>query len=220
MPWTAAGTERAGRRRKPEMSGAVLAGFLTSLSLILAIGAQNAFVLRQGLLRNHVLPLVLFCALSDALLIAAGVAGFGAVAGQVPWLPAAMTVAGAAFLIVYGALRFRAAFRGDYTVILTGRGGTLGATLATAAAITWLNPHVYLDTLALIGAIGAGFEGMDRVAFAMGAMSASLVFFAALGFGAASLAPVMSSARAWRMLDVGIGAVMWLIAAGLLTSLG
>lgn len=199
------------------MTGA-LTGFLTSLSLILAIGAQNAFVLRQGLLKAHVGPLVLFCGASDALLIGAGVAGFGAVSDAVPWLPTAMALAGAAFLLVYGALRFLAAVRSEYELELRGGSGPLRATLGTAAAITWLNPHVYLDTLALIGAISTRFEGQARVAFALGAMAASFAFFATLGYGARLLAPIMRSARAWRILDVGIGVVMWSIAAGLIAS--
>ena len=197
---------------------AAATGFATSLSLILAIGAQNAFVLRQGLLSAHVGPLVLFCGASDALLIAAGVAGFGAIADAVPWLPTAMALTGAAFLVAYGALRLRAAIRGDYEMVLRGDGGTLGAALATAAAITWLNPHVYLDTLALLGAISTRFAGEARLAFAAGAMTASFAFFAALGYGARLMAPLMQSARAWRILDLGIAGVMWSIAAGLIAS--
>ena len=200
---------------------AALTGFLTSASLILAVGAQNAFVLRQGLLRRHVGPLVAFCTLSDAVLIAAGVAGFGWVTAAVPWLPRAMVSGGAAFLLVYGAMRFRAAWTGDYAMALAGEGGTLGRTIGVAAAITWLNPHVYLDTLALLGAISTTFEGAAaKVAFALGAILASGAFFALLGYGARLLAPVMRSARAWRTLDVSVGAVMWAIAAGLILGVG
>ena len=200
------------------MSAAVT-GFFTGLSLILAIGAQNAFVLRQGLLRAHVGPLVALCALSDAVLIAAGVAGFGWVVARAPWLPAVMAAAGAAFLIVYGALRLRAAWRGDYAVVLSGASAGLAATLAAGAAFTWLNPHVYLDTLGLVGAVSTQYAGAEKWAFGIGAALSSFVFFASLGFGARLLAPVMSSARAWRVLDTGIGLVMWALALGLLASL-
>ena len=208
-----------GARQPDSVLPAAATGFLASLSLILPIGAQNAFVLRHGLMRAHVLPLVLFCAASDAVLISAGVAGFGLVAKQAPWLPTLMSIAGALFLLVYGALRLRAALAGEYAMALDGRTGSLSRTLATAAAITWLNPHVYLDTLALLGAISSGFEGSARVAFGAGAVMASFAFFVALGYGSAFLAPVMSSARAWRLLDFVIAAVMWTIAAGLLAPL-
>ena len=200
------------------MLSAAATGFASSLSLILAIGAQNAFVLRQGLLRSHVLPLVLFCGASDALLIALGVAGFGWAVASVPWLPAALAWAGAAFLVCYAALRLRAAVQGSYALALGDGGGSLGSTLATAGAITWLNPHVYLDTLALLGAISTGFEGGERTAFALGAMSASFAFFAALGYGARLLAPVMTSVRAWQVLDAVIALIMILIAVGLVRS--
>ncbi len=202
-----------------ETLGPGLTGFATGLSLILAIGAQNAFVLRQGLLRAHVLPLVLLCALSDALLIAAGVAGFGVAVRAAPWLPSLMALAGAAFLLAYGALRLRASWRGDYALVLEGRSAGLWPTLATGAAFTWLNPHVYLDTLGLVGAYSTRYLGADKWAFGVGAVSASFAFFAALGFGARLLAPVMRSARAWQVLDAGIGFVMWLLALGLLASL-
>lgn len=194
-------------------------GFATGLSLILAIGAQNAFVLRQGLLRRHVMPLVLFCAASDAVLIAAGVAGFGALAARWPAFPTVMAAAGAAFLLVYGALRLRAAWRGDGALDPGGQSPTLAATLATAAAFTWLNPHVYLDTVGLIGAISTQFHGTDRLAFGAGAVVASFVFFTALGFGARWLAPLLRTRAAWRGLDAGIGVVMWVLAAKLLARL-
>ena len=196
---------------------AAAAGFATSLSLILAIGAQNAFVLRQGLIGAHVGPLVLFCAASDAILIAAGVAGFGSIVGQAPWLPQAMALAGAAFLLGYGALRLRAAWLGSSALEAAGRARGLWPTLATAAAFTWANPHVYLDTLGLIGAISTGYPaGAARWAFGTGAVAASFVFFASLGYGARLLAPLMARPRAWQVLDVGVAAVMWTLAAHLL----
>lgn len=197
------------------MFEAAAAGFLTGLSLILAIGAQNAFVLRQGLRREHVGAVVAVCAGSDALLIAGGVAGFGAVSQAVPWLAAAMRWAGVAFLLVYGTLRFRAALKGGEALRPAGGSGAgLRAVLATCLVLTWANPHVYLDTVVLLGSISAQYPGRG-VAFAGGAMAASAVFFSTLGFGARLLAPVFARAGAWVWLEVGVGMVMWALAAGL-----
>ena len=200
------------------MIAAAATGFASAFALILAIGAQNAFVLRQGLLKTHVFPLALFCALSDAVLIGAGVWGFGAVVTVYPAFPRIMALAGAAFLICYGAMRLWAAWKGDYTLQLAGQSTSLAATIATAAAFTWLNPHVYLDTLGLIGAISTQFMGADKVAYAIGAMTSSFVFFFSLAYGARLLAPLMQSARAWRILDVIIAVVMYALAFKLLIS--
>ncbi|PUB12822.1 LysE/ArgO family amino acid transporter [Yoonia sediminilitoris] len=195
-----------------------LTGFATAFALILAIGAQNAFVLRQGLAGAHVFPLCLLCALSDAILITAGVLGFGAIVALYPMLPQIMAWGGAAFLLVYGALRLWAAWQGDYALQIAGQTAGLWATLATGAAFTWLNPHVYLDTLGLIGAISTQFTATGaKLAFGIGAVSASFVFFFSLGYGARLLAPVMTSARAWQLLDVLIGLVMWALAFKLLS---
>ncbi|WP_300513153.1 LysE/ArgO family amino acid transporter [Aliiroseovarius sp.] len=199
------------------MLWAGLTGFATGFSLILAIGAQNAFVLRQGLLRQHVFWLCLFCAGSDAVLIAAGVAGFAALVLALPALPMVMSLAGAAFLFVYGLTRFREAWIGEYALQIDGQSRSLKKTIAIAAAFTWLNPHVYLDTLGLIGAISTGFaDGAQKWAFGSGAVLASFSFFFSLGYGARLLAPIMQSPRAWRVLDLLIGLVMWAIAAKLL----
>jgi len=199
------------------MIAAALTGFATGFALILAIGAQNAFVLRQGLAKAHVFWLCLFCAGSDALLIAAGVLGFGAMVALFPSLPTIMTLGGAAFLIVYGATRFFAAWRGDYAMQIAGETKGLWATLATAAAFTWLNPHVYLDTLGLVGAVSTEFADVaQKTAFGGGAVTASFVFFFGLGYGARILAPIMQTARAWRILDALIGVVMWILAFSLL----
>lgn len=200
------------------MITAAITGFATAFALILAIGAQNAFVLRQGLLKTHVFSLALFCALSDAALIIAGVWGFGAIVALWPALPTIMAYAGAAFLFCYGLMRFWAAYLGDYDMQLAGQSGTLAATIATAAAFTWLNPHVYLDTLGLIGAISTQFEGVDKLGFGIGAVTSSFVFFFSLAYGARLLAPLMRSAKAWRVLDVLIGIVMWALAFKLLFS--
>lgn len=198
------------------MTGAAATGFFTGLSLILAIGAQNAFVLRQGILRQHVFALALFCALSDAVLIAAGVAGFAALTMALPALPFVMSLAGAAFLVVYGLARARVAIAGGQALTPGEAAPGLGRTLALAAAFTWANPHVYLDTLGLIGAVSTGFaQGGERLAFGLGAVTASFVFFFGLGYGARLLAPMMRSMTAWRILDALIAVTMFAIAAKL-----
>ncbi len=195
-----------------------LTGFATAFALILAIGAQNAFVLRQGLMRSHVFWICLVCALSDAVLIAAGVAGFGAVVDRYPALPQIMLWAGAAFLMFYGATRIWAAWRGGQ-VIVGGEGPAqpLVPALLTCLALTWLNPHVYLDTFGLIGAVSTQFApGTERLAFGIGAVASSFTFFFSLGYGARLLAPLMRTERTWRILDLGIGLLMWALAVGLL----
>jgi L-lysine exporter family protein LysE/ArgO len=192
-----------------------LAGFALGFSLILAIGAQNAFVLRQGLRREHVLAVVLVCAISDAVLIAAGVSGFGALSEAVPGLERIMRYGGAAFLLVYGARAFWAAWRGGAALEAGEGAGSLARAVLTCLALTWLNPHVYLDTVVLLGAVSAQYA--DRLAFGLGATSASFVFFFALGYGARLLAPLFRRPESWRVLDVLVGAVMWAIAVGLLT---
>ncbi|RCW89014.1 LysE/ArgO family amino acid transporter [Paracoccus lutimaris] len=193
---------------------AYLAGFGTSLSLIVAIGAQNAFVLKQGLLRHHVFATCAFCALSDALLITAGVMGAGAIASSAPWFLEVMRWGGVIFLLAYGAKAFLAAWRGG-AALKAGQGAaSLGATLAVIAALTWLNPHVWLDTVVLLGSISSGWP--DKTGFLIGAVSGSIIFFFALGYGARLLAPVFAKPIAWQVLDVLVGLVMWSIALGLI----
>lgn len=199
------------------MWAAALTGYATAFSLILAIGAQNAFVLRQGLLREHVFVICAICAVSDAILITAGVAGFGAIVAAFPALPDVMRLAGAAFLIVYGFMRFVASWRGGTGLGTASGPGSLRAAVLICLAFTWANPHVYLDTLGLIGAVSTQFEGRERLAFGLAAIAASFTFFFGLGYGARLLAPVMRSARAWQVLDFGIGVVMWALAYWLLT---
>ena len=197
------------------MMSSFFPGFLLSLSLILAIGAQNAFVLRQGLRREHVFWVCLTCAISDALLIAAGVAGFGALAQAVPWFETVMRYGGATFLIVYGWRNAVSAWRGGGALQADGHVPTsLRRTLLTLMALTWLNPHVYLDTLVLLGSISAQYE--DRLAFGAGAVLASFTFFFALGYGARLLQPVFAKPFSWRVLDGIIALTMWMIAASLL----
>lgn len=196
------------------MSTSLFAGFVLGFSLILAIGAQNAFVLRQGLRREHVFPLCLTCAVSDAILIAAGVAGFGTLAHAVPWFETVMRYGGAIFLTWYGLRSLNSAWRGGAVMeVREGERVSLKSVLLTVLAFTWLNPHVYLDTVVLIGSISAQYD--DRMAFALGAMISSFVFFFSLGYGAGMLSPVFSRPRAWQVLDLVIGVVMLAIAAKL-----
>lgn len=187
-----------------------LQGLALSLGLIVAIGAQNAFVLRQGLRREQVGTIVAFCALADAALIAAGVMGMAQVLGERPALARLLALAGAAFLAVYGvralrrarsAQRLQAAVEGPTSL---GR----GAALAQAAAFTLLNPHVYLDTVLLVGGIGARHPAALRGWFIVGASAASLAWFALLGYGARWAAPWFARPRAWQMLDALIGLTM------------
>ncbi|MFC5741126.1 LysE/ArgO family amino acid transporter [Dyella tabacisoli] len=195
---------------------AALAGFTLSLSLILAIGAQNAFVLKQGLRREHVFWTCLLCALSDAVLILFGVTGLSIVLTKAPWLGPLMRYGGVAFLVLYGAKSFIAAWKSSDTLMpVEGMTSPLLPTLLTCAALTWLNPHVYLDTVLLIGSISTQFHEA-RWWFAAGAMSASLCFFFALGYGARLLRPVFAKPVAWRVLEVLVGLTMWSIALKLL----
>jgi L-lysine exporter family protein LysE/ArgO len=189
-------------------------GLALSFGLIVAIGAQNAFVLRQGLRREHVGGVVLFCAAADALLIAAGVMGMAQALGQSPNLARALALAGAVFLAVYGwqALRrARQAHRLDAAE--AGSALTLGGAVAQAAAFTLLNPHVYLDTVMLVGAIGAQQPAALQGWFISGAAGASLGWFSLLGFGARWLAPLFARPRAWQVLDGLIGATMFVLSA-------
>lgn len=199
------------------MISAAATGFMSALSLIVAIGAQNAFVLRQSLTRNHIFAVCMFCALSDAVLIVAGVLGFGAAVTVFPSLPKILAVAGACFLAVYAVIRLREAWRGHYLREVDGRSHGLRKTLLIIAAVTWLNPHVYLDTMGLLGAISVQFETAGlRAVFAAFACLASFTFFFGLGYGGRFLAPVMRSVRAWRILDTAIAAVMAALAVSLL----
>jgi L-lysine exporter family protein LysE/ArgO len=194
----------------------LFAGFMLGLSLILVIGSQNAFVLRLGLRGEHVLPVALTCALSDAVLILAGVTGFAQVSAVTPWAEPVMRYAGAAFLIVYGARSFKSAFAAESSLQVSGTATiTLQGALLTCLALTWLNPHVYLDTVVLIGSISTQFEE-GRGLFALGAMLASFTFFFSLGYGARLLRPFFARPGTWRVLDGGIGLVMWVTAARVL----
>lgn len=200
------------------MFEAAATGYLTALSLILAIGAQNAFVLRQGVRREHVFWVCLVCSVSDALLITAGVSGFGQIVDKWPGFPTLMAWGGAIFLFFYGALRFRSAYLGDALVVDTSPRAPLSRTMAACLALTWLNPHVYLDTVGLIGAVSTQFHDLAKVVFGIAAVAASFTFFFSLGYGARLLAPLLATTRAWRILDTGIAVLMWCLAIWLLNS--
>lgn len=197
-----------------------LSGFFLGLSLIVAIGAQNAFILRQGLLRQHVFILCLICALSDAILISAGVAGLGTLISSSPTLITVVTLGGAAFLFGYAALAFYRAWR-PQVMEASGKGQTsLKAAIAACLAFTFLNPHVYLDTVVLLGSLSAQFEGTSRLQYALGAIVAAASWFFALGYGARLLEPIFARPLAWRVLDILIGLIMIAIGVGLLGGLG
>ena len=193
-----------------------LQGFATSGALIVAIGAQNAFVLRQGIRREHVLAVVLVCALSDALLIALGVAGLGALVRTSPALLAVARYGGAAFLIGYGLLAARRVLHGASMAAAADTRLSLRAAVAACLAFTYLNPHCWLDTVVLLGSIASQQPDGARAAFGIGATSASVAWFFALGFGARALRGVFARPAAWRALDAVIALVMWAIAASLL----
>ena len=191
------------------------AGFILSFSLILAIGAQNAFVLRQGLRREHVFVVCFVSGLSDAILIAIGVSSFEVVSNLIPWLAPAFLYAGAVFLIWYGWQNFRAALRGGQALAASDiQSNSLKKTLLTCLAMTWLNPHAWLDTVVLVGSVSTKYE--DGVMFAAGATLASFTFFFALGYGARLLAPLFAKPVAWRVLDGVVALTMWIIAGSLL----
>lgn len=190
-------------------------GFGIGSGLIVAIGAQNAFVLKQGLKQQYVFWLCLICALSDSILIACGVLGFAEIMTASPILITVAKYLGATFLLVYGAKAFYAAFKTTQSMDLdSSQKQTLTQALVTCLAFTWLNPHVYLDTIVLIGSVATQLE--DKVSFALGSILASWVFFFSLGYSARLLKPLFTNPKAWKILDFIIGCVMWSIAITLL----
>ena len=197
---------------------AALAGLGFGLSLIVAIGAQNAYVLRQGLRKEHVFVIVAICALSDALLIAVGVAGLGAIIQQLEWLLLLIEAVGGVFLCTYGVKAALRAWKPE--VLNTETGGkaiSLKTAVVTVLALTYLNPHVYLDTVLLLGSVAGTYEA-NRWWFATGAMAGSIIWFSVLGFGARLLAPVFTKPSAWRVLDAIIAVVMFTLGMSLLVS--
>lgn len=188
-----------------------ISGFLLGLTLIIAIGSQNAFVLKQGLKREHIFFICLFCAISDALLISAGVAGFGAVTARYPQVVTIAKVAGVIFLVGYGLQSLYTSLRSSHALTVDGQTvSSLKKALLLCVGFTWLNPHVYLDTLVLVGMVSTGAN--SKVLFASGAVCASFLFFFALGYGAQLLRPIFARPKAWNILDALIGFLMFYLA--------
>lgn len=194
------------------MIHASFAGLLTGLTLIIAIGSQNAYVLRQGILRSHVLVVVSVCAVSDLILITAGVGGMGAIVARADWALEVLRWFGVVFLGWYGIGSFRRALRPEGMTAADTAPEPVIRVIAKAAAFTWLNPHVYIDTLLLHGSIAATY-GSARWGFAIGGCLASIIWFAGLGYGARLLGPLLAGRRAWQVLDIVIGCTMIAIAA-------
>jgi L-lysine exporter family protein LysE/ArgO len=198
---------------------AFVSGLLLGASLIIAIGAQNAFILRQGLLRQHVFILCLICAASDAVLIVLGVGGLGTLISRAPTLISMVTLGGVLFLGTYAVIAFRRAWHPEAMQAEGKASGSLKMAIAACLAFTFLNPHVYLDTVVLLGSLSARFEGTGRVAYGAGAALASFIWFFGLGYGARLLEPVFARPAAWRVLDVIIGVVMAALAISLVVTL-
>ena len=192
-----------------------VAGFALSMGLILAIGPQNIFVLRQGLLRSHVFAVCLVCSLADALLIAVGVLGLGAYLSGVEGAEFWISMGAALFITGYGMMRVRSSMDPSGMSIGEEDGADLVPTLGTAMAFTFLNPHVYLDTVMLIGSASSRYATDERASFAAGAMLASFLFFFALGYGARRLSSLLESPESWRVIDRGIACMMFVIAGAI-----
>jgi len=198
------------------MFSSYITGLLLGLSLILAIGAQNAFVLKQGLKKHHVFVVCLICALSDAILIVLGVAGFGIVVQEFPQIERYSRYLGAIFLTVYAIKSFISSFNRSHSLNPEGElPPSLLKTVLTCLAFTWLNPHVYLDTVILMGSISTQYE-TTKVAFTLGAVTSSFLFFFALGYGARLLIPIFQKPYSWKVLEFFIGLMMLAIAYSLL----
>lgn len=196
-----------------------MTGFIAGLSLgfglIIAIGAQNAYVLKQGLKREHVFIICLICATSDAILITLGVSGFSVIISKIPWIEPAARYGGAIFLAYYGMRSFWFSFNKNEALLPSANdNSSLVVVVTTCLAFSWLNPHVYLDTVVLLGSISTQFSE-QKVEFALGAVLASFIFFYVLGYGARVLTPIFKNPVAWKVLDSVIGIVMWSIAIGL-----
>lgn len=199
----------------------LIEGFAASAGLIIAIGAQNAFVLKQGIMKNHVFTTVLICAIIDAFLISLGVGGFGHILVSSSLLLNLARWGGVAFLLYYGIRSFRNVFKTESLVINASNTDrpNLKQSVLTILALSLLNPHVYLDTVVLLGSISAQYPTIERPFFAIGAIAASFAWFFSMGFGARFLAPLFQKPIAWKILDFIVGCVMWLIALMLIFGL-
>ena len=195
---------------------AFISGFLISISLILALGPQNVFVLRQGLLRSHVFASCLVCSISDALLIAAGVLGVGLFISEIEGLAIWMSIGASVFLIFYGCLRIKSALNPKGLEVDDSDSKDLWPTILEGLALTYLNPHVYVDTLLLIGGASSSYTGDDKMMFGVGAATASFVFFFSLGYGSKRLSPILNNPESWKIIDFFIAGVMFTVAGILL----
>ena len=195
-----------------------LNGLALSGALIIAIGAQNAFLLNRALRNQHQYSVALLCSLSDAIFICLGIFGMGALVQAQPGLLLWISIVGAVFLFVYGALAFKSAAQSHAMSMDYGDGKySLTKALGIAASVSWLNPHVYLDTMVLLGSISSQYVGYDKIWFGCGAVSASFIWFFSLAWGAQWLMPIFTNPVSWRVLDALIGVIMWTICAGLIT---
>ncbi len=197
----------------------IASGLGFTLSLIVAIGAQNAFVLRQGLMKRHILPVIAICVGSDIMLMSVGIAGFGAIVENAPWLVTAMRVFGGGFLIFYGIAAARRAMKPSaMDATANAQKKSLLPVLGATLAVTYLNPHVYLDTVVLLGSIANSY-GDQKWLFGLGGMVATTVWFSALGFGSRFLQPLFARPKSWQILDMAIAAIMFVIAINILQPL-
>ena len=194
------------------MELAFVSGFLISISLILALGPQNVFVLRQGLLRSHVFAACFVCSISDALLIGAGVLGVGLFLSEMEELAIWMSIGASIFLIFYGCLRIKSALDPKGLEVGDNESQDLWPTILAGLAFTYLNPHVYVDTLFLIGGASSGYVGDEKLMFGIGAATASFVFFFSLGYGAKRLSPILNNPESWKIIDLFIACVMFTVA--------
>ena len=195
---------------------AFISGFLISISLILALGPQNVFVMRQGLLRSHVFAACLVCSISDALLIGAGVLGVGLFLSEMDELAIWMSIGASIFLILYGCLRVKSALNPKGLEVSDDESQDLWPTILAGLAFTYLNPHVYVDTLLLIGGASSNYAGDEKLMFGIGAATASFVFFFSLGYGAKRLSPILNNPESWKIIDLFIAGVMFTVAGILL----
>ena len=195
---------------------AFISGFLISISLILALGPQNVFVMRQGLLRSHVFAACLVCSISDALLIGAGVLGVGLFLSEMDELAILMSIGASIFLILYGCLRVKSALNPKGLEVSDDESQDLWPTILAGLAFTYLNPHVYVDTLLLIGGASSNYAGDEKWMFGIGAATASFVFFFSLGYGAKRLSPILNNPESWKIIDLFIAGVMFTVAGILL----
>ena len=204
------------------MSLSMLQGFLLGFSLIFAIGAQNIFVFRQGLLGRFIFPVVLFCSLSDTFLIFLGIFGLSFfVIEDIIWLKPYLLFFASLWLFLYGGLRFKSAFtNNDSLVFEQNDRAKLWSTMSVIFILSFGNPHVYLDTVILVGTVSLQYDGLQQVLFGLGASLASFIFFFGLGYGSKLLMPVMKKPNAWKIFDFGVGIVMTFLALLLFLSSG